>query len=309
MQRRSQHDVLFLGLGAMGAPMATLLARGGHALALYDVEAARVASLAESLDATAVPAGGLREAAAGVATVVLMLPDSPAVESVLGGPDGLLHWLAPGSTVLDMGSSRPASTVALAALAESRGITLVDAPVSGGVARARTGELAIMVGGETAGVERVQSLLAVLGNPVHVGPVGAGHAMKALNNLLSAVGLAAASEVLSIGTNFGLDPAVMLDVLNGSTGRNHATEVKMSRFVLSRAFDSGFGMRLMVKDLRTALDLAHDTGTPSPLSAGCLEQWIAAVRELEPGADHTEIAAYVEARAGVRLGAASPTTE
>jgi 3-hydroxyisobutyrate dehydrogenase len=289
--------------------MATLLARGGHALALYDVEAARVASLAESLDATAVPAGGLREAAAGVATVVLMLPDSPAVESVLGGPDGLLHWLAPGSTVLDMGSSRPASTVALAALAESRGITLVDAPVSGGVARARTGELAIMVGGETAGVERVQSLLAVLGNPVHVGPVGAGHAMKALNNLLSAVGLAAASEVLSIGTNFGLDPAVMLDVLNGSTGRNHATEVKMSRFVLSRAFDSGFGMRLMVKDLRTALDLAHDTGTPSPLSAGCLEQWIAAVRELEPGADHTEIAAYVEARAGVRLGAASPTTE
>lgn len=309
MERRSEHDILFLGLGAMGAPMATLLARAGHALALYDLDPARAASLGKSLGATAVTVDRLSKAAAGAATVVLMLPDSPVVESVLTGPDGLLQALAPGSTVVDMGSSRPASTVALAARAGSHGVTLVDAPVSGGVARARTGELAIMVGGEAADVERVESLLAVLGTPVHVGPVGAGHAMKALNNLLSAVGLAAASEVLSIGTNFGLDPAVMLDVLNGSTGRNHATEVKMSRFVLSRAFDSGFGMRLMVKDLRTALDLAHDTGTPSPLSAGCLEQWIAAARELEPGADHTEIAAYVEARAGVRLGETSPTTE
>lgn len=309
MERRPQHDVLFLGLGAMGAPMAGLLVRAGHALALHDADPARTASLAGTLGTAAVAATELREAAAGAGTVVLMLPDSPVVESVLDGPDGLLQALAAGSTVVDMGSSRPASTVALAGRAAERGITLVDAPVSGGVARARTGELAIMVGGEPADVERVQGLLTVLGTPVHVGPVGAGHAMKALNNLLSAVGLAAASEVLSIGANFGLDPAVMLDVLNGSTGRNHATEVKMARFVLSRAFDSGFGMRLMVKDLRTALDLAHDTGTPSPLSAGCLEQWIAAAQELEPGADHTEIAAYVEARAGTRLGATVPTAD
>ena len=302
MEHRHEHDVLFLGLGAMGSPMANLLARAGHSLAVHDVDPERTASLAQSLDATAVVAEGLRDAAASAGTVVLMLPDSPAVESVLDGPAGLLQAMAPCSTVVDMGSSRPASTVALAARARARGIAFVDAPVSGGVARARTGELAIMAGGEPDDVAGVHDLLSVLGTPVHVGPAGAGHAMKALNNLLSAVGLAAASEILAIGSNFGLDPAVMLDVLNGSTGRNHATEVKMARFVLSGAFDSGFAMRLMVKDLRTALDLAHDTGTPSPLSAGCLEQWIAAAQEREPGADHTEIAAYVEARAGTRLG-------
>ncbi|RZU34160.1 NAD(P)-dependent oxidoreductase [Blastococcus saxobsidens] len=302
MDHGHEHDVLFLGLGAMGSPMATLLAGAGHSLAVHDVDPERTVSLARTIEATAVAAAGLRDAAASAGTVVLMLPDSPAVESVLDGPDGLLAVMARGSTVVDMGSSRPASTVTLAAGARSRGIALVDAPVSGGVARARTGELAIMAGGEPADVDRVHALLSALGEPVHVGPAGAGHAMKALNNLLSAVGLAAASEVLAIGSNFGLDPAVMLDVLNGSTGRNHATEVKMARFVLSGTFDSGFAMRLMVKDLRTALDLAHDTGTPSPLSAGCLEQWIAAAQDREAGADHTEIAAYVAARAGVRPG-------
>jgi 3-hydroxyisobutyrate dehydrogenase len=130
--------------------------------------------------------------------------------------------------------------------------------------------------------------------------------MKALNNLLSAIGLVAASEVLAVGARFGLEPQTMLDVLNGSTGRNHATEVKMARFVLSGAFDSGFSMRLMVKDLRTALELAHETGTPVPLSAGALEEWTAALRTLEPppggaGPDHTAIAAYVERRAGTEL--------
>lgn len=125
--------------------------------------------------------------------------------------------------------------------------------------------------------------------------------MKALNNLLSAIGLAAASEVLSVGANFGLDPHVMLTVLNGSSGRNHATEVKMAKFVLSRGFDSGFALRLMVKDLRTALELAHETSTPVPIGASCLEEWTAASRLLKDDADHTAIANYIEAQAGTEL--------
>lgn len=294
-------DVIFIGLGAMGAPMAARLSAAGHRLSVCDAEPVRTAAVAADIGAAALAPDDLVTAAAQVRTVVLMLPDSPAVETVLQGPGGLLHALSPGTTVLDMGSSRPTSTVALAAAADDLAVALLDAPVSGGVAKARTGELAIMVGGRAHDLAQVQSVLAVLGTVTHVGRAGAGHAMKALNNLLSAIGLAAASEVLAVGASFGLEPAVMLAVLNGSTGRNHATEVKMERFVLSRSFDSGFALRLMVKDLRTALDLAHDTGTPVPLGAGCLEQWTAAARALGPDADHTEIAAYVEARAGVEL--------
>ncbi|MEX2291109.1 MAG: NAD(P)-dependent oxidoreductase [Mycobacteriales bacterium] len=292
----AEGPVLFVGLGAMGTPMATALARSGRELLLRDVDEARARALADQLGATAVGA----DATAPV--VVLMLPDSAAVEGVLLGEQGLLTRLAAGAVVVDMSSSRPSSTVALAARAGEAGIDYVDAPVSGGVARARDASLAVMVGATDAAYARVQPLLAAMGGDVtHVGGPGAGHAMKALNNLLSAIGLAAASEVLAVGANFGLEPQVMLDVLNRSTGRNHATEVKMARFVLSRAFDSGFSLRLMVKDLRTALELAHETGTPVPLSAGALEEWTAAGRTLPADADHTHVAAYVESRAGTEL--------
>ena len=294
-------SVLFLGLGAMGGPMSARLVAAGHQVTAFDLDEQRTAALAAETGATAVEAAGLAGAASTADVVLLMLPDSRAVESVLLGPEGLLRALRPGATVLDMGSSRPASTQALAATADDLGVRLVDAPVSGGVAKAVTGELAVMAGGRAEDVDRLRPLLAALGTVTHVGPSGAGHAMKALNNLLSAIGLAAASEVLAVGASFGLEPSVMLDVLNGSTGRNHATEVKMARFVLSRSFDSGFALQLMVKDLRTALELAHDTRTPVPLSAGCLEQWTAAQRDLPDGADHTSIAAYVEARSGVEL--------
>jgi 3-hydroxyisobutyrate dehydrogenase len=294
--------VLFVGLGAMGAPMATALAGAGYELLLRDVDHARAQLLADQLGATAVPDQDLATAAGRARVLLLMLPDTPAVEAVLVGDEGLLPRLSPGTTVLDMSSSRPSSTVALASRAEQAGLRYVDAPVSGGVARARDASLAIMVGAAEDVFAQVQPLLAAMGGDItRVGPPGAGHAMKALNNLLSAIGLAAASEVLAVGTNFGLDPQVMLGVLNGSTGRNHATEVKMERFVLSGAFDSGFSLRLMVKDLRTALELAHETSTPVPLSAGALEEWTAAGRTLPTDADHTHIAAYVERRAGTEL--------
>ena len=295
--------VLFVGLGAMGRPMSTRLAAAGLPLKVADVDPALARDVAGETGATAVP--GLDDPAAvdGVGTVVLMLPDSTVVERVLLGTDGLLGQLQAGAAVIDMSSCRPASTVAVAEAAAGAGVTFLDAPVSGGVAKARTGELAIMVGAtEESHFEAALPLLRHLGaDIIHVGPPGAGHAMKALNNLLSAIGLVAASEVLSIGTSFGLDPKVMLQVLNGSTGRNHATEVKIKKFVFSRAFDSGFSLQLMVKDLRTALDLAHQTGAATPVGAVALEECIAALHLLDPGADHTQAAEYVERRSGTRL--------
>jgi 3-hydroxyisobutyrate dehydrogenase len=299
--------VLFVGLGAMGTPMSSALARAGHALLLRDADDARAAALATELGVEAVTGADLSAAASRAWAVVLMLPDSAVVEAVLLGDDGLLALLRPGALVVDMSSSRPSSTVALAASAAALGLSYVDAPVSGGVAKARDGSLSVMVGGDEQACARALPLLEPMGGSItRVGGPGAGHAMKALNNLLSGIGLAAASEVLAVGARFGLEPQVMLDVLNGSTGRNHATEVKMARFVLSGAFDSGFSMRLMVKDLRTALELAHETGTPVPLSAGALEEWTAALRTLPADAehrdpDHTAIAAYVERRAGTEL--------
>jgi 3-hydroxyisobutyrate dehydrogenase len=297
--------VLFVGLGAMGTPMSTRLAGAGHQLLLCDADADRALALAGELGGTAVERADLQDAAAGAATVVLMLPDSTVVESVLLGDSGLLSALPAGALVVDMSSSRPASTVSLAHAAAAQDVVLVDAPVSGGVAKARTGELSIMVGApDDAAVERVRPLLSAMGTDItHVGPPGAGHAVKALNNLLSAIGMAGASEVLAVAANFGLEPQTVLDVLNRSTGRNQATEVKFARFVLSRAFDSGFSMALMVKDLRTAIGLAHDTGTPVPMAASALEEWTAALRTMPPGADHTHIAAYVEGRAGTELRA------
>lgn len=295
--------ILLVGAGAMGAPMAARLVAAGHVVVVADTDAARAALVAAEAGATAAGSSTLATAAAQTDVVLLMLPDSAAVESVLGaGAGGVLAAMEPGAVLLDMGSSRPASSVVLAAAARARGLRWADAPVSGGVAKALTGQLAVMVGAEEETFAALGPLLGVLGSDVTlVGPPGAGHAMKSLNNLLSAVGLAAAAEVLAIGVNFGLDPAVMLGVLNSSTGRNHATEVKMERFVLSGAFDSGFALRLMLKDLGTALDVARATGTPAPLAAACLEQWSAAALDRGPGADHTEIAAYVADRTGANL--------
>jgi len=286
----------------MGEPMAAQIASSGYQLLISDAAADRATEVADRIGAAAVVGDELIAALADVRTLILMLPSSAVVESVLLGDDGLLDRLSAGTVVLDMSSSSPASTRRLAALAGDRGLGYLDAPVSGGVPKARTGELTIMVGGDPEVLESRRALLETMGASVmHVGPAGAGDAMKALNNLLSAIGLIGAAEVLAAATQFGIEPRVALDVLNSSTGRNQATEVKYGRYVLSRSFDSGFAMQLMIKDLLTALEIAHDGGVPVPISASVLEEWTAAIRVVGEKADHTEIASYVESRAGVRL--------
>jgi 3-hydroxyisobutyrate dehydrogenase len=201
-----------------------------------------------------------------------------------------------------MSSGVPAATIRLAQRLDAAGVQLVDAPVSGGVPRARTGELAIMAGGTERDLERAAPILSAMGNRIlRTGAVGSAHAMKALNNMVSAAGFLAAAEALLVGSRFGLDPGVIVDVLNASTGMNNSTQKKLRQFVLSGSFDSGFGLDLMLKDLGIARDLAGDTGAAAPLSSACHQLWQAARNILGPGHDHTEMARVSQLLAGATV--------
>jgi 3-hydroxyisobutyrate dehydrogenase len=277
----------FVGLGRMGEPMVRRLAAAGVAVRGHDAVArpdlADVVTLVEKAP----------QVAQGAPVVILMLPDSNVVEAVVRDA-GLLDALAPGTVLVDMGSSEPLRTRSLADEVAARGSVLVDAPVSGGVAGATAGTMTIMVGGPDAEVAGLTELLGLLGRVRHVGPVGAGHALKALNNLMSAAHLLASSEALLAGQRFGLDPAVMLDAVNGSSGRSGSTENKWPNFVLPGTFDSGFALALMLKDIRIALGLAEATGAPSALTARTVELWSEAAAALGPDADHTEIVRWLQ---------------
>ncbi len=229
----------FVGVGNMGWPMAANLLKGGFAVAVADARREVANNFVQQLGGSAPDT--LAQLAGGADVVVTMLPTSAHVATVLeGGEDNVLAGLRPGSIVIDMTSGQPAVTQALAAKVAAAGAVLIDAPVSGGVPRARTGELAIMVGGPVEAIERARPVLAAMGTTItRCGEVGAGQAMKALNNLVSAGGFLIGIEALLIGQRFGLDPGMMTDVINASTGMNNSTQKKFRQFVLSRGFDFG----------------------------------------------------------------------
>lgn len=286
-------STLFIGLGKMGSPMVRRYAPT-HATVLYDVNHAAAAALADDLGAQVLES--LDELPLDVDTVILMLPNSRIVESVVRGGHGLFARLPKAALVIDMGSSEPSSTRALAEEAAEAGIAYVDAPVSGGVAKAATGELSIMVGGAPADAERAAEHLAPLGaHIVAVGPAGAGHAAKALNNLLSATNLAAAAEILTVAKTFGIEADVMVNVINASTGRSQASEVKYPKHVLTGRFDSGFSMDLMLKDLAIAHTLSKGAGLTTPITDKTVET-LDEARSVLGGADldHTEVARFYE---------------
>jgi 3-hydroxyisobutyrate dehydrogenase len=228
-----------------------------------------------------------------------MLPTSEHVCQVVRAVG--TSW-RPGSVVVEMSSGVPATTQAMAAELADHDVALVDCPVSGGVARAETGSLAILAGGSVDVVERVRPLLDAMGDSVHhCGAVGAGQAMKALNNLMSAAGFLVGVEALLVGRRFGLAPDRMVDVLNASSGMNNSTQRKFAQFVLSRTFDSGFGLDLMAKDLGIAADIALQAGVVTPFSALCAQLWTSAANVLGPGCDHTEMARFSEVLAGFEV--------
>ena len=268
----------FVGLGKMGAAMAPHLVAGGYQVTGHDVMAP--ANLPEGLRFTD-DLASLAECE----TIITMLPDGDVVSQVVG------RLLDAGctATVIDMSSSHPDVSRQLDSDLASRGQMFVDAPVSGGVGRARTADLMIMAGGTDMAFATVQPILALMGTSTHMGPAGCGHAMKALNNYVSAAGLIASFEALATARGLGIEPDRFLEVINGSTGRNNTTEAKIARYVVSEAYDSGFDLKLMAKDVGIAQSLAMAggfDGTVTDAVRQFLEDGLATLGE---AADHTEL--------------------
>jgi 3-hydroxyisobutyrate dehydrogenase len=279
----------FVGLGNMGTPMAGRLVEAGYVVRGYDVSAdarERAAELGVPVVAT------LGDAVASD-TLILMLPSSAIVQRVIDDHE-FQGSVRAGTLVVDMGSSEPAGSRQVSAQLGDLGVRMLDAPVSGGVGGAEGGRLTIMVGGSAEDATAARGWLECLGRPVHVGPIGSGDAVKALNNLLSAAHLWVTSEAMLVGQRFGIDPQVMLDVFNASSGRSGSTENKWPNFVLPGAFDSGFALQLMLKDMRIATRLARECGLPSRLGESAVELWDEAASGLDPSADHTEVVRYLE---------------
>jgi len=277
----------FVGLGNMGWPMAANLHAAGFSLVVRDADAARQARFAaEHPDALTADS----PAAFAIADIVVtMLPNGAVVR------EALLNWgtaaaLRSGTLVIEMSSSDPSDTFRLAAGLAPDGIRVVDAPVSGGVPRAVTGELSLMVGGEDADVDRAQPVLRVLGDPARqfrTGGLGTGHAMKALNNVIGAATYCATAEALVVGQRFGLDPQTMIAIINASTGRSFVSELVFGPEVLTGRYGTGFALGLMAKDVHIARSVAAATETDAPAIALAAERWAKALGRLGPAADHS----------------------
>ncbi len=292
----------FLGLGAIGTPMARHLAGDRFDLCVWNRTMSRAEQFASE------HAAGLRrtpaEAAAGRDVVVTCLPTSKEVAALLDGPDGLLAAMAPGSTLLDCTSGDPATSRQIAARLAERGVHFVDAPVSGGVVGAERGALTVMCGGEAEAIDRVRPILESFGQRiVHAGPVGAGHALKAVNNALLAMQIWGAAEGLAALASAGVRPDLALEVINASSGRSNATENLFPERVLTGAFPRTFRAALLDKDVGIAADLARAQKIPSPLLQLTAELWRMAHNELGEVADHVEAVRVVERLAGVALRA------
>ena len=290
----------FIGIGNMGWPMAVNLVRAGHDVVVYDIDQERGGRFADEYGADL--ATSLAELGGAVDLVITMLPTGQIVRGVMLEMEagGLAARLPAGALLVDMSSSDPMGTRELGEALARRGIALVDAPVSGAVPRARDATLTIMIGGDDkAAVARARPVLAAMGNRIfETGPLGSGHAMKALNNYVAAAGLAASSEALIAGTRFGLDPAVMVDIMNVSSGRNFSTETVLKTQVLTRTFAAGFTLALMAKDVHIAADLAEGLKLDLPMLRFTDERWREAVREAGGEQDNTVVYRLWEAAAG-----------
>jgi 3-hydroxyisobutyrate dehydrogenase-like beta-hydroxyacid dehydrogenase len=288
----------FIGLGRMGVPMASRLVDAGYRLTVFDVRREAVDALrARGAQAAGSPA----EVASATATVLLSLPTPPIVREVALGAGGV----ASGSkvkTVIDLSTTGASAAGEIAAALKAKGITAVDSPVSGGVAGAVAGTLAVMVAGPQALCAELQPMLAVFGKVFFIGErPGMGQTMKLANNLLSATAMAATAEAVVFGVKSGLDPAVMCDVINAGSGRNTASQDKVPRQVITRKFAQGFATGLMYKDVRLCLEEAEGLGVPMPVAAGVRALWARANDELGADSDMTAIVQLIERAAGVEV--------
>jgi 3-hydroxyisobutyrate dehydrogenase len=273
----------------MGWPMAANVARAGFPLSVFDADAERAARFAREFAASNADSHGALGRNADI--VVTMLPTGADVRAVLIERSGgaLADALAEGAVVVDMSSSEPVGTQTLGRALAARGIALVDAPVSGGVPRAEAGTLTLMIGGDDENaIARARPVLEVMGKQLfRTGPLGSGHAMKALNNYVAAAAFIASTEALRVGRRFGLAPDLMVDIMNASSGRSFNSEMTLKQHVVSEAYASGFQLGLMAKDVKIAADLAETLAIDAPLARVVERLWANARESLGDRVDFT----------------------
>ena len=270
-------EIGFVGLGAMGSAMAPLLSKANFNVYGYDlkkpddnIEINFVTSIKELSDKE---------------VIIFMLPDGKTVNKVV---QELINF-GTKSIMIDMSSSDPNDTLNLGSELNKQNIEFIDAPVSGGVARAITGELIIMVGGNEVTINKVDKILNVMGSVKRAGPLGAGHAMKSLNNYVSAAGLIASFEALNTAKKYGIEARNFIEIINGATGKNNTTEVKLEKFIVSKKYNAGFTLDLMIKDVSIADQLIKKMSSDNPLSNQVLEYLEKSYKILGKNSDHTEV--------------------
>ncbi len=282
----------FVGLGNIGEPICRNLLEEGYEIAVHDVSPEAMARLG---DTGAEPVGSPEQLGAVADVVLLSLPNSAVVEKVVLGDDGLAGVLSEGKVLIDTSSSKPHSTRTIAERLAASGVEMLDAPVSGGVLRAREGKLAVMVGGRREVFDRYSEILRAFGEHVfYVGDHGTAHLLKALNNLLSATTLTSAAEAMILAEKAGIAPETFIEVVNASNGRSYSTEVKFPRYILPRSFDDGFALGLMSKDVKIALETAAEMELPMLIGSTTSQIWQTAVTRGHSAENHTAIYAFME---------------
>jgi len=286
----------FIGIGRMGSGMASRLLAAGHTVTVYDPDASAVAALVAR---GAVAADTPLAVAESAPVVMASLPNPTIVKATVQAIAA-----APGLQIfIDLSTSGTAAAQAIAVLLAPFGVASLDAPVSGGITGAANGKLALMVSGPLAAIERVKPLLTEFGKVFVVGErPGLGQTVKLANNMLAAVAMAATSEAMAMGAKAGVDPAVMLEILNASSGRNSATQDKFPRCVINRRFDFGFANALSFKDVRLCVDEAEALGVPMIMGAAVRQMLSITQNVCGPDADVTDMARVVENWAGCQIG-------
>jgi 3-hydroxyisobutyrate dehydrogenase len=291
----------FIGIGNMGAPMAAHLVAAGFDVTVYDIKPEAVAIFVERHGGKA--ADSVEALASGAEAVITMLPNDKVVREVILGEGGAAGSLEAGAIVIDMSTSDPVATRTLAEALRPRGIHVIDAPVMGGVVFAKDATLDIMVGGDSAAIDRCRPLLQAIGRTImECGAVGNGHALKALANYVNACALINSIEALTIGKRFGLDAKFMAEALVPLCAeRNHPIAKKILPQVFTRKYGTGMALGFIAKDVRIARDTARSIGAFAPLAEKVAELWAAAAEKVGPDVDQTEIVRYWEDQTGVRL--------
>jgi 3-hydroxyisobutyrate dehydrogenase-like beta-hydroxyacid dehydrogenase len=292
-------DIGFIGLGNMGGPMARRLIEAGHKLVVYDTRNDAVAPL---LALGAQLASSPADVADRVETVLASLPSLPISKKVALGEGGVIEGKRV-RRLVDLSTTGSRVAAEICAELAKKNIVQIDSPVSGGVGGANKGTLAVMVSGPQADIDVVKDALAVLGKVFVIGhKPGMAQTMKLANNFLSATAMAATSEAVVMGVKAGLDPKIMIDVINAGSGRNTASDGKFPQTILPRTFNYGFATALMLKDVRLCVEEARSLGVPDEVMSAVLDQWEITNTEFGGDSDFTAIVQMIERRAGVTIG-------